>query len=389
MIEFYISSTKYSLQERDTKRGKVYDVVFRVVDLQGNEHQRKLCGFFTKTAAKQAYTDFVTEKCELVKNNPLKKKKGADAPKKAEYTVRELFAEYITTLGNQNKESSIYDKQNVFRLFIFPTLGDLKMPDLTRELLYQWQDELWAMKNPRTNEYYSYEYLKKTRAHLSSFLEWCESRYGYKNNLVMVAKPRRKVPKKKMLYWEREEFDQFIAVVDDPMYHSLFTMLFFTGQRVGELFALNNEDIHKGMMTVNKSVMRKTIDGTAYKIVPTKAYKDRTIPICEVAQAEIASYRKWLLESDSNALSKQFLFGGDTPLSENTVRRAFNRYIEAAHVKRIRIHDLRHSFASMIIHLGANLMVVADLIGDSVEQVAKTYGHLYESDKLDIVSKVK
>ena len=331
----------------------------------------------------------ITEKCELVKNNPIKKKKSADTPQKTEYTVRDLFAEYTTTLGNQNKESSIYDKQNVFRLFIFPTLGDVKMPDLTKETLYQWQDELWAKKNPRTNEYYSYEYLKKTRAHLSSFLEWCESRYGYKNNLASVNKPRRKTPKKKMLYWEREEFDKFISVVNDPMYHALFTMLFFTGQRVGELFALNNNDIYKGTMTINKSIMRKTIDGSAYKVVPTKACKDRTIPICDIAQSEIATYRKWLLDKQNDALSKSFLFGGDTPLPENSVRRAFNRYIEAAQVRKIRIHDLRHSFASMIIHLGANLMVVADLIGDNVEQVAKTYGHLYESDKLDIVSKVK
>ena len=47
----------------------------------------------------------------------------------------------------------------------------------------------------------------------------------------------------------------------------------------------------------------------------------------------------------------------------------------------IRIHDLRHSFVSMLLHKGANFMVVADLIGDTVDQVIKTYGHLYESDK--------
>lgn len=52
------------------------------------------------------------------------------------------------------------------------------------------------------------------------------------------------------------------------------------------------------------------------------------------------------------------------------------------------IHDLRHSFVSMLIHLGANLMVVADLIGDTVEQVTKTYGHLYESDKREIIAKL-
>jgi hypothetical protein len=42
----------------------------------------------------------------------------------------------------------------------------------------------------------------------------------------------------------------------------------------------------------------------------------------------------------------------------------------------------------MLIHLGANLMVVADLIGDTVEQVMKTYGHLYQEDKLNILSKI-
>lgn len=387
MIEFYISSTKYSLKERQTARGKVYDVIFRVVTLDGNEKQKSLCGFFTKTAAKQAYTDFVTEKCELVKNNPLKKKKGST--KKVEYTVRDLFAEYITTLGNQNKESSIYDKQNVFRLFILPTLGDIRMSDLTRELLYQWQDDLWAMKNPRTGNFYAYDYLKKTRAHLSAFLEWCASRYGYTNNLETVALPRRTAPKKKMQYWTRAEFDQFISVVDDPTYHALFTLMFFTGQRVGEIFALGFEDVRTDSMTINKTVMRKTIDGTAYKLAPTKAYKDLTVPLCDAAKVEIAAYIKKLTDEDEKALTKQFIFGGSTPLSENTVRRAFNRYIEAAKVKKIRIHDLRHSFASMIIHLGANLMVVADLIGDNVEQVAKTYGHLYESDKIDIISKVK
>ena len=52
------------------------------------------------------------------------------------------------------------------------------------------------------------------------------------------------------------------------------------------------------------------------------------------------------------------------------------------------MHDLRHSFVSMLIHLGANFMVVADLIGDTVEQVTKTYGHIYEADKLGIIAKL-
>ena len=74
--EYYISSNKYSLHERQTKRGRVYDVVFRIITLDGDEKQKKLSGFTTKALAKQAYVDFVTSKCELVKNNPIKKKKS-------------------------------------------------------------------------------------------------------------------------------------------------------------------------------------------------------------------------------------------------------------------------------------------------------------------------
>ena len=71
------------------------------------------------------------------------------------------------------------------------------------------------------------------------------------------------------------------------------------------------------------------------------------------------------------------------------MRRAFRLYCEKAGVPIIRIHDLRHSFVSMLIHLGANFIIIAELIGDTVEQVIKTYGHLYESDKYDLISKIK
>lgn len=55
--QYYISSNKYSLQERMTKRGKVYDVVFRIVTLDDIEKQKKLSGYFTKALAKQGWRE--------------------------------------------------------------------------------------------------------------------------------------------------------------------------------------------------------------------------------------------------------------------------------------------------------------------------------------------
>lgn len=375
MPQYYISSTKFNIQERQTKKhGRVYDVVFRVVTPDGIEKQKKLSGFSTKALAKEAYAGFVTENCELLKNNPLKKLK----PEKAEPTVSELIAQYMLTLGGQNKESSIYDKQKIYRSFVLPLLGDKKISALSKEELYRWQDAVWSMKNPRTGEPYSYSYLKKVRALLSSFLEWCRSRYGYPNNLADVDIPKRRAPKTEMQFWTKNEFDRFISVVDDPRYHCFFTMLFYTGRRKGELLALSPEDIKGDRITYNKTYTRKTIDGSAYKITSTKADKSQTVPICETVREELKHYQG----------EAPFFFGGETPLHETTATRAFQRYCRQAGVKIIRIHDLRHSFVSMCIHLGANYHTVAELIGDNVEQIAKTYGHLYDSDVRDIIARI-
>lgn len=375
MPQYYISSTKFSIQERETKKhGKVYDVVFRVITPDGREHQKKLSGFANKTLAKKAHSDFITANCETLKNNPLKRIN----PDKSEPTVGELITQYLLALPNQNKESSIYDKQNIYRLFVLPKYENVKLKALTKEELYRWQDDLWSMRNPRTGEFYSYKYLVKIRGQFSAFLAWCSSRYGYTNNLQDIDIPKRRTPKKEMKFWTVGEFEKFIEAVDDPMYHCLFTMLFYTGRRKGELFALSPDDIKSGKIRFDKSLTRKTMDGSAYKITSTKADKSQLIPICEQVQNELKNYKG----------GSPLFFGGETPLAENTVTRVFGRFCKKAGVETVRIHDLRHSFVSMCIHLGANYTTVAYLIGDTVEQVIKTYGHLYESDAQDVIARL-
>ena len=376
MEHYYISSNKYNLQERMTKRGKVYDVVFRLVTIDGQEKQKRLSGFSTKGLAKQGYLEFVTKYCELVKNNPLKKKN----PQKEEPTVGELVRAYFATLGNINKESVIYDKQNIFRNYILPDFESVKLKDITEESLYIWQDKIWAMKNERNGEYFSQKYLTKIRGQFSTFLTWVEKRYKYKNLLLDIDKPKRRTPKKEMLFWTREEFEQFITVVDDPMYHALFTFMFFTGRRKGELFALSHKDVKETSISFTKSVNRRTFGKGTWSITTTKEDKECIIPVCKIVQDEIKVY---------TPPKGKFYFGGEQPLAATTVTRVFDKYIKKAGVKRIRIHDLRHSFVSMLIHLGANFMVVADLISDTVEQVIKTYGHLYQEDITNILLKIK
>ena len=375
--KYYISSNKYSIKERQTeKHGKVYDIRFRVLTLDGKEIHKGLGGFETKALAKAGYLQFVQEHCEFVKNNPLKKKN----PDKKTLTVGELVRQYMSTLGNLNKYSSIYNKDNIFRIYVLNKYEHTPIDKLTKEELNLWQDELWNTRNPKTDEYFSYKYLTNIRSFFNNFLTWVEDRYGYPNNLKSVKKPPRRQPKPKMKFWTREQFDKFIACVEDPTYHALFTFMFYTGRRKGELFALSPADVKPTTINFDKSLTRKTNSASTYEITSTKEEKVQVVPVCEVVQREIQAYK---------APKGKFYFGGEKPLADNTVRRKFLEYTEKAGLPQIRIHDLRHSFVSMLLHNGASFMTASFLISDEVAQVIETYSHLYHEDVTEILSKIK
>ncbi len=375
MEKFYIRSNKYSTQERQTKRGRVYDIVFRIVTIDGKEKQKKLSGYKTKGAAKEAYLEFVEKYCEFKKGTDLK---NLTTPEDSTATLQEVTDLYLSAIQNQNKDSTIYDKTRILNTIVIPQLGNCQLSELTKERLLRWQDELWAMRNPKTNEFYSYARLSNIRAALSSLLSWASDRFPFNNPMPHIKKPKRRVPKTQMQFWTRDEFEQFIAVVDNPTHHAIFTTLFFTGRRKGEVIALHSDDVTDKGIKFNKTCSRKTLDGSDYKITTTKNERSAITPICAPLQAELSHYQP----------AAPFYFGGDKPVHENTLSHAFERYTAKAGVKPIRIHDLRHSFVSMLIHLGASVYVVADLIGDTVEQILKTYGHLYEEDKREIISKI-
>ena len=366
---YYITSHEHSVRQRITaKKGKVYDLVFRVITIDGEQKQKWLRGYKTKALAEAAYMQFVQDCCTFTLHNPKKKKDV----KKEVLLVGDLIRQYLATLGNQNKPSVIYDKENTYALYVLPKYKDKPIDELTKEEMLFWHDELWSQKNPRTGKYYSYKYLTKIRGFFNTFLSWVEERYNVKNNLAGIKKPQRRQPKVEMKFWTEEQFKQFISVVDDEKYKALFTFLFYTGRRKGEIFALSGTDIKPKSVRFNKSVTRKTYRKGTYEVTSTKEEKACTLPVCKPVQDIIATY--------TPPSEGQFYFGGKEPLVANTVARRFKKYTALAGLPEIRIHDLRHSFVALMIHKKANFMVISELISDTVEQVMKTYSHLYVSD---------
>ena len=82
-----------------------------------------------------------------------------------------------------------------------------------------------------------------------------------------------------------------------------------------------------------------------------------------------------------------FVFGGAEPLSDQTIRRRLNEYADKAGVKRIRVHDIRHSHASLLINKGQNILIVSQRLGHSdVTQTLNTYSHLMPNVQKQIIN---
>ena len=379
---YYITSTKCpEPKPRKLKNGDtVYDIVFRVIFPNGDVHQKRLSGYRNKTLAKQAHADFLTKYCELAPKNLQIKKTGI--------LFEEAWGQYFTYILGNMKESSCYTIRNKFKIHILPFFTGKYLDSLTKQDFYSWQDNRLNALNPKTGKRYSRSTVLKIKEHLNAFLEWVDERYEIPNLLQRVKMPKtvkKQSAAKNFDFWEDIEFYKFIDSVDDILYKTLFSFLYFTGCRKGEAISASDEDYTSKGFHVYKTYTNKTLDGSAYKITASKANRDFYVPIVSELKTQMDTYLKWKKE---NNISSQYLFGGDRPIAPETLRRQFDKYIKIANVKRLRVHWLRHSCASLLIHHGASPQAVADWLGDNVEQIFKTYGHLYDSDREKLCNKI-
>lgn len=360
-----------SYPTRKTKNGTVTDVRFRIIDENGKEVQRRLCGYPTKRAAQQAYLDFM--KSYTPPTFQLKKD--------GVYTFDELFSLYKKKMEAELAASSFYDLNSIYSKFLYSYFTGKSLPALTKVNYATWQTELWSAKNPTNGEYYSQRYLSKIRSTLMAFLSWCEETYDIPNLYKLIKKPKRKEMKTEMQFWKLDEFLKFQNTIDDVLWKTFFMSLFYSGCRVGEIRALSDNDVvfENGTYSfvINKGITRKSLKADKKYVVaaPKTSTSNRTIPLPDIMTAQIAEYLKY--KKDNN-IGETFLFGGNSPLAEMTFYRYFEKYTEKAELKKIRIHDLRHSHASMLIHLNVPITVVSKRLGhSSIDMTLKKYAHCY------------
>jgi len=168
--------------------------------------------------------------------------------------------------------------------------------------------------------------------------------------------------------WTPEEFEKFIRCEDLTHYRNLFTFLYMTGCRRSEAINLRYDDIDGNRCHIRGT---KTAKSDRYIILP-----DAVQRILEPVLAHCSEERP-------------FVFGGENPLNIGTVQGRFKRAVKKAEVTPIRIHDLRHSFASNAIASGCNIVAVSKYLGHAnINITLSVYAHLLEQTENDMMQKM-
>jgi len=156
-----------------------------------------------------------------------------------------------------------------------------------------------------------------------------------------------------------------------PQWRPLFFTAIFTGMRLGELLALRWSDIdwHGGTIRVRRSVWRGQFQE------PKSKRSVRTIGMSPKLAAVLMDHK---LETPWSEHDLVFCGSDGQVLDQANLRhRVFEPTLEVAGLRKMRIHDLRHTFASLLINQGENLKYVQQQLGHaSITTTVDRYGHL-------------
>ena len=196
---------------------------------------------------------------------------------------------------------------------------------------------------------------------------------------------------KEMEFYTYEEFKKFISVEEELKYKALFEVLYFCGLRRGELRGLTykNVDFNRREIRIVQNVVNTSGDSGYWQLTTPKTKSSiRQVPMPDLVYNDLMNLKK---ESEKyyGFNDDWFVFGDINPIHPDVLRRRKNDNAKKAGVKQIRIHDFRHSCASLLINNGANVTMVAKYLGHSkIDETLNTYSHVFQSKLDDIVNTI-
>lgn len=282
-------------------------------------------------------------------------------------TVSALWELYREDDRARLRESTRDSKDSLYRTHIEPYWKDTPVNTITPADVRKWQNTLVSARKP-DGDPYKPTYLRSIHSRFSALMNYAVNFYHLPANPCRASGSIGAKKRKEFSFWTLDQFNQAIAYVDAPAKHLALMILFWLGLREGECLALTAADLgDDGYFSISKTFHRRK--GREF-FGPPKS--DNGIRYLAAPNFLIDEFRKYCGSLyDLKPRDRIFYFG------KSTLGRELDRAAACAGIPRIRLHDLRHSNASLLIKMGYDIPMLAARLGDSMKVVSETYAHLY------------
>lgn len=330
---------------------------FYYTNWQGEKKQKLKRGFKLQREAKEWERSFL----EQFAKNP-------------DITFATLYNKYRNFKENRVRPSTLESQCSVIELHILPYFKNKVVSEITPADIVEWQNMLLEKGFSASHTRQINAYLKMVFKYAVDYLELSQSPVK-----SQICKPE----KGHIDFWTPEEYRTFSEHIRDNIeLYTAFEILFYTGMRKGELLALTLNDIDFTKQTISISKTLAYVNGVYINQPPKTRKSNRVIDVPQFLLDEIKAYtaRIYGLDPESRLFNRSRVWLGE----------AITYACDKIDVKPVRVHDLRHSHASMLIHLGANPLMIAERLGhEDVKVTMNTYSHLFQSHQKEIIEKLE
>jgi len=299
-------------------------------------------------------------------------RKNARLPNMAFASLVELYnADMLPRLKAKTRQT----KKWVLDTHILPYFSELPLDEITPVHIRKWQSDIMTSKD------YAPTYLRKINNELNAIFNYAVRFYKLPSNPCHEAGSMGKKTAGEMKFWTLDEFERFVACVSHITARTGFLLLYWTGMRIGELLALTGADFDyvKGTVTIDKSF--DVVEGEAEIDDPKTEKSSRTIQVPAAVLQAVREYIPRLYDYQPG--DRLFAYTRSYFYKERDAA------CEASGVKTIRLHDIRHSHAALLIDMGVPILLISERLGHAdVETTLRDYGHLYPNKHDDTVARL-
>lgn len=362
-------SVRQLKENKITKDGRSWVFIQYSKGLDGKRHQYQSQAYMTEEEAIQAEKIYLN-KYKDVEVNP-------------HMTFKEAYTIYYDYQKDKIKDSTLKTYRD--RIKYMGLLDNVELVNLNWDLYQKWRAQ---MNKTNLCDRYKTD-IQKFIKQVINFAEkqWDFNLRKFYNKLEPFKTPG--ALKKEMDFYEPEEFFKFISVVDDLRYKCFFELLYYCGLRRSEARGLQwkHIDFINRTLTVSQQVLNPSNSNasTEWYISSTKTEaSNRTIPISTTLLNDLAELKK-TNERLSKFKQTWFVLGDDVPMATGRMYFYRDKYAEKAGIRRIRLHDFRHSCASALISGAAPITAVSNFLGHSeTTETLETYTHMFKKDLANV-----